>query len=210
VADIRDLIKDRILKLAVSRLAHHPAILDRLRTEFETRSQATLQMTSSISPFEWSGRTQSDHDSQQVDQRLLGHLDQWISCQPEMFVPLEITPLPPAGAPPAPKAAVVDQVQAGAPNSADAPPHPTTWSLIKPKKFPGYRNDLFKFLSTEHQSDADLPKASRVLETWKIRPPAGFTVGRDEFTYTLDTGKPKNVSLKNLARAIDGLVKLDK
>ncbi len=108
---ISDLIQERMLTPAVSRLANHPAILDRLRTEFKTRSSATLRMTNSISPLEWPSTAKSDFEFQQVDKRLLRQLDQWISCQPEFGSSVQPIPLPPAGAPPAAKMPNAAQVQ---------------------------------------------------------------------------------------------------
>lgn len=107
---------------------------------------------------------------------------------------------------PAPKAVAADQVQVTTSSEPNTKQVMQNFAVCKPDRTPGYRHELVKTLNSQLAAGAlHPPGAHQILDVWGKKPPTGFTIDRDEFTYITNTGKPKKVSLRSLQRAISGL-----
>lgn len=200
-------IKDHILNLAEVRLRNHPNMFKMLKHKLNTGSPRAGMIARSLQQGEWVYATLKSRDFYDIDQKLNREIDSWVRSGPTsktVVVPLP-TPYLPCGessvtvpaAPPAPKAAAVDQVL----EHSDS----NKWSIKKDVKLPGYRNELQKALHTLHKNVVP-PKAQHILNLWEEKTPPTFTIKHLEFSYETTNGSVKSVSLRSLQRTIDGLI----
>lgn len=76
-------LQDRLLMLAETHLANHPAIFNRLRTDVEHGAHHTIMMTEPVRGMEY-GYAVSTGLFAKVDARLLIAIDDWANNQPEL------------------------------------------------------------------------------------------------------------------------------
>ena len=92
------------------------------------------------------------------------------------------------------------------PKVGEAPANSQGWTLATPRRFPGYRKQLFDFLKAAHSAGNIRPKARDVLDVWtKARPSNVTEVMHDGLKYLNCKGDTNTADLKAIEQAIKAL-----